>query len=345
MTRYRCFTCGRFMNYYDAHLDSRCRDCKDRRCEHVKYGGPVSGCPACEAAQVAEGAPMTTNDAAQLLRELVTRQAMGYAERFEVDAEAFYQETRLLAPGRSVPAAMYSDDYERRRHEKWDEWNQHRADRWTAAMAQAAYAIERLSAEKQALDEAVTEALKDRDYYEQKERDAQIDKQNAVTRAVDEERRRWYIAIDGVGWGGASEGLAPEVAVENLSIELSRLKARAEIWAQECSRLEDEVGRLSASGVGHPHTCHDMNPPFPYPCAACEREKAGSSDRIDAFRCADGTLLRWPSMRTASGAEQEERERLEAARARAYALHLPNKDEAHPAATPKPEASEKGGEG
>jgi hypothetical protein len=23
-----------------------------------------------------------------------------------------------------------------------------------------------------------------------------------------------------------------------------------------------------------PHTCHDMNPPFPGPCGACEREQA-----------------------------------------------------------------------
>ena len=25
-----------------------------------------------------------------------------------------------------------------------------------------------------------------------------------------------------------------------------------------------------------PHTCHDMNPPYPYPCAACERERAAA---------------------------------------------------------------------
>lgn len=28
-----------------------------------------------------------------------------------------------------------------------------------------------------------------------------------------------------------------------------------------------------------PHTCHDMNPPFPGPCAACQREQAEGVER------------------------------------------------------------------
>lgn len=74
-----------------------------------------------------------------LLRELVARQAMGHCERYDADADAFYAETHLIAPGRSIPPAMNAGDaYERERQEKWEAWTKARSARWTQAMADAA---------------------------------------------------------------------------------------------------------------------------------------------------------------------------------------------------------------
>jgi hypothetical protein len=74
-----------------------------------------------------------------LLREIVSRQGLGYSERFEADAELFYIEAHLIAPGKSIPAAMNAgSDYERRREEKWEEWTKARATAWFGAMADAA---------------------------------------------------------------------------------------------------------------------------------------------------------------------------------------------------------------
>jgi hypothetical protein len=47
---------------------------------------------------------------------------MGFTERFEYDAERFYRETGLVAPGKSVPMEMWSDEMDRKRREKWDEF-------------------------------------------------------------------------------------------------------------------------------------------------------------------------------------------------------------------------------
>jgi hypothetical protein len=74
-----------------------------------------------------------------LLRELVERQKMGHCERYDADADAFYAETHLIAPGRSIPIAMNAGDaYERERQERWDEWTRARVQRWASAMSTAA---------------------------------------------------------------------------------------------------------------------------------------------------------------------------------------------------------------
>ncbi len=43
-------------------------------------------------------------------------------ERFERLAELFYRATGLMAPGKSVPTAMSSNDYEERRQAAWPLW-------------------------------------------------------------------------------------------------------------------------------------------------------------------------------------------------------------------------------
>jgi hypothetical protein len=75
-----------------------------------------------------------------LLRELVERQAMGYTERFEADAELFYRETGLMAPGKSMPLEMPVSD--EARDSGWYEWTRVRSERWTRAMSDAAALLE-----------------------------------------------------------------------------------------------------------------------------------------------------------------------------------------------------------
>lgn len=49
-------------------------------------------------------------------------------ETFERIGEMFYADTRFLRPGKSEPAAIYSEDRERRRREAWDAWCQKKTD-------------------------------------------------------------------------------------------------------------------------------------------------------------------------------------------------------------------------
>lgn len=81
-----------------------------------------------------------------LLRELVSRHAMGHCERYDADADAFYREKHFIAPGRSIPPAMNAGDaYERGRQEAWDAWTKARSEAWVGAMSGAADLLERLT--------------------------------------------------------------------------------------------------------------------------------------------------------------------------------------------------------
>jgi hypothetical protein len=101
----------------------------------------------------------------ELLRELSVRHRMGYSERFEADADAFYAETHLIAPGRSIPIAMNAGDaYERERQEKWDVWTKARSDAWMAAIDQAAARIEWLEEQLGLVYDHVTHGLLSKPY-------------------------------------------------------------------------------------------------------------------------------------------------------------------------------------
>jgi hypothetical protein len=70
--------------------------------------------------------------------------------------------------------------------------------------------------------------------------DAKTEALNGPNRAADEERRRWYRAMDGDG--KAYEGLAPEVAIARA---LSQLQGDNLVLAEEVKRLRDQNGRFA----------------------------------------------------------------------------------------------------
>lgn len=65
-----------------------------------------------------------TNEAIRArLEHYLRRTEMGYAERFDSDAEQFYRETGFMAPGKSMPLEMYQGEaHEARRQDAWNEW-------------------------------------------------------------------------------------------------------------------------------------------------------------------------------------------------------------------------------
>jgi len=99
----------------------------------------------------------------ELIRELerwATETSMGYTERFETQAELFYRETGLMAPGKSLPLEMPQDDAKRRT--AWDEWQGQRRIGFINTLQVAADALTRLQAERDALAgrvETLREAL------------------------------------------------------------------------------------------------------------------------------------------------------------------------------------------
>ena len=76
------------------------------------------------------------------LRLFANRSEQSAAERFESDSEDFYRETGYIAPGRSVPLAMDGVDFDERRRVKWAEWCAEKQRVYTAALREAADAIE-----------------------------------------------------------------------------------------------------------------------------------------------------------------------------------------------------------
>lgn len=65
---------------------------------------------------------MTREECREKILEQIRRTEMSYTERFEYDAERFYRETGLIAPGKSVPMEMWSDGMDLRRREAWDKF-------------------------------------------------------------------------------------------------------------------------------------------------------------------------------------------------------------------------------
>lgn len=71
------------------------------------------------------------------LNDQLRLHAMGYGEQFETIAERFYRETGLMAPGKSLPVELYSDEYERRRVAASDEWQTRRRQTWRDSLTAA----------------------------------------------------------------------------------------------------------------------------------------------------------------------------------------------------------------
>ena len=69
--------------------------------------------------------------AAPLLNRLeryLAESMMGYTERFDVQAARFYQETGVMAPGKSMPPEMYQQDSER--EHAWAKWQDAQREQW-----------------------------------------------------------------------------------------------------------------------------------------------------------------------------------------------------------------------
>jgi len=87
-------------------------------------------------------------------------------------------------------------------------------------------------------------------------RDARVETVNASTKAADEERRRWYRAIDGDGTGAASEGLAPEVVIDGMHAEVKRLQSLVRTCDDVLDRLMRYDGDLPILLMRHVEEAH-----------------------------------------------------------------------------------------
>jgi len=76
----------------------------------------------------------------------LARSKMGYSDLFESDAEAFYAKTGLLAPGKSLPLEMASDEYEDRRNAAWRRWQDEQRERWRSDVGKVIEALSALRA-------------------------------------------------------------------------------------------------------------------------------------------------------------------------------------------------------
>jgi hypothetical protein len=86
-----------------------------------------------------------TQELAQRWRDLVGDEALGYTERFERDAELFYRETGLMAPGKSMPLEMWNTQTEDERRAKWDAWCADRRRAFYADVRATADLLDRLA--------------------------------------------------------------------------------------------------------------------------------------------------------------------------------------------------------
>jgi len=85
------------------------------------------------------------------LREWADDTALGFSERFEKHADAFYRETGLIAPGKSLPLEMHpSDDDAGQR--TWEEWHTKRRTAFIDLLRSAADAIDEARSAPDLLD-------------------------------------------------------------------------------------------------------------------------------------------------------------------------------------------------
>lgn len=69
-----------------------------------------------------------------------------------------------------------------------------------------------------------------------------------------------------------------------------------------CANLINALQNAFVREVDHgPHTCHDMNPPHPYPCKACEVERA--RDGPQRHRTGGKIMTKQPYARPGTGQE------------------------------------------
>jgi hypothetical protein len=129
--------CGKTFGYQDI-APLHC----SRRAGHTGacgWGKP-SVAPPLTAGPVAP--PPDLEESIARLREHVRRRSMSHTERFETTAERFYNETGLMAPGKSMPVEMWSDDYDARRNAAWVVFNKQVHDTFYADLERAIQALE-----------------------------------------------------------------------------------------------------------------------------------------------------------------------------------------------------------
>ena len=78
--------------------------------------------------------PSTRAELIERVRGYLVESAMGYVERFDLQAERFYRETGYMAPGKSVPMAMAGSFSDEDRGAAWDEWNRLNKEQWQQDM-------------------------------------------------------------------------------------------------------------------------------------------------------------------------------------------------------------------
>jgi hypothetical protein len=66
---------------------------------------------------------------------------LGYTERFEREAEAFYRATGFMAPGKSVPMEMAATQGDEARDSAWRTWSENRQEQFRKDMRDAASAL------------------------------------------------------------------------------------------------------------------------------------------------------------------------------------------------------------
>lgn len=81
---------------------------------------------------------MTTSDVIARLHEELAKIDLGYTERFERNAERFYEATGFLAPGKSVPLEMASAYQDDKREVAWTTWNLQQKENYRQLLTEAA---------------------------------------------------------------------------------------------------------------------------------------------------------------------------------------------------------------
>lgn len=88
----------------------------------IACGEPLGDmCPECATVGTTTPTKPADRKVIEAAREILRRWDLGPSELYEEDAAAFQRDTGLMAPGKDVPAAIGSDDHERR-SAAWRDW-------------------------------------------------------------------------------------------------------------------------------------------------------------------------------------------------------------------------------